>query len=163
MRTIQLHTLKDIDKKILRNLIEDGQQPFSEIAGKLNTTRQNVSQKIKKLKEKNLITSFTIELNNHLIEELKVKAYVLFREDTNPEIREENEKKLKDIPQITRVSRLFGNYDVIVELYGRDNNEITEIINQIHTLRGISGTETFIVHTIIKNDEKAPILNLLSV
>ncbi|NVM52355.1 MAG: Lrp/AsnC family transcriptional regulator [Candidatus Helarchaeota archaeon] len=159
--SIQLQTLKDIDKKILRKLIEDSQQPFSEIAGKLNTTRQNVSQKIKKLKEKNLISSFTIELNNQLIDELKVKAYVLFREDTNPAIRAENEKKLEAIPQITKVSRLFGNYDVIVELYGRDNNEITEIINQLHSLKGISGTETFIVHTIIKNNEKAPILNLL--
>ncbi|MFX1297824.1 MAG: Lrp/AsnC family transcriptional regulator [Promethearchaeota archaeon] len=161
MVTIKLRDIREIDKRILFNLVEDSQQPFSEIAEKVGTTRQNISQKVKKFKEINLIKSFTINLNNEIIEELKVKAYILFREDPNTKIRKENENMIIKIPQIIKFCRLFGKYDGIIEILAKDNEEIAEIMSKLHSLEGIKETETFIMHTIIKNDEKAPILNLL--
>lgn len=162
MSLLKFRDLKPLDKQIIQHLLEDSNQPLSSIAKKVNTTRQNISQRIKKLRKKNIIKSYTITLNNQLIEELQVRAYVFFREDPNIEIRKANEEKLKSIPQITHVSRLFGKYDVIIKLHGRDNEEITKIVNEIHTLKGISGTETFIVHTYVKDDENALLLHLLS-
>jgi len=158
---ITMRDLKEIDRKILRSLIEDSHKSLNEIAEGIGISRQYVSQRIKKLQDKGLIRSFTIDLNKQLIEELRVQAYILFREDPNTKIRSENEKRLKDIPQITKFSRLFGKYDGILELIVKDNDELTNIVNQLHTFKGIKETETFIVHTFIKDDEKAPILNIL--
>lgn len=162
MGMLKLENLKEIDKKILQCLIENSHQPLNRIAEKIGTTRQNVSQRIKKLQEKKFINSYTIELNNHLIEELKVKAYILFREDPNTQVRKENEKKLVEIPQVTNFSRLFGKYDGLLEIIVGNNEELTAIINKLHTFKGIKETETFITHTIVKNDEKSPLLNLLT-
>jgi Lrp/AsnC family transcriptional regulator for asnA, asnC and gidA len=158
---ITMRDLKEIDKKILRFLIEDSHKSLNEIAERVGISRQYVSQRIKKLQDKGLIRSFTIDLNKQLIEELRVHAYILFREDPNTKIRSENEKKLKEIPQITKFSRLFGKYDGILELNVRDNDELTTIVNQLHNFEGIKETETFIVHTFVKDDENAPILNIL--
>ncbi|MHA1377400.1 MAG: Lrp/AsnC family transcriptional regulator [Candidatus Helarchaeota archaeon] len=159
---LKIKGLRDLDKRILKNLIEDSHQPLSNIANKIGTTRQNVSQRIKKLQEKKLIKSYTITVNNQIIEELKVKAYILFREDPNIAIRKKNEKIITKIPQITDFARLFGKYDGIIEVLVKDNNEVTEIINMLHKMKGIKETETFIVHNIIKEDKKAPILDLIS-
>ena len=49
---LKIQGLRDLDKKILKNLVEDSHQPLSKIAAKVGTTRQNVSQRIKKLQEK---------------------------------------------------------------------------------------------------------------
>lgn len=162
-KQIKLSELREMDKKILKHLILDSSQPYSNIAENIDTTRQNVSQRIKKLKKKSIIKSFTIDLNDEMIDELKVKAYILLREDPNTKIREEDEKSIIDIPQVTIFSRMFGKYDGIVEVTVKDNNELNSIVNKIHSFKGIKETETFIIRNNIKNDRKSPILNLLDV
>ncbi|MHC1592336.1 MAG: Lrp/AsnC family transcriptional regulator [Candidatus Helarchaeales archaeon] len=158
---IKLRDLKEIDKKILKNLIEDGHQSLSKIAEKIGTTRQNVSLRIKKLQKKGIIESFSITLNNSIIEELQVKAYILFREEPDAKIRSHHEKEIMKMPQIVSFSRLFGKYDAIIEILARDNDEITEILKKLHELAGIKETETFIIHTTVKNDKSSAILHLL--
>jgi Lrp/AsnC family leucine-responsive transcriptional regulator len=160
-KILTLRDLKDIDKKILRYLIEDSSQSLNTIAEKTGTTRQYISQRIKKLQEKNIIKNFTIDLNKQIFEELRLHAFILFREDPNTKIREENEKRFQNVPQITKFSRLFGKYDGILELIIKDNDELTNIVNQLHAFEGIKETETFIVHTFVKDDANAPILNIL--
>ncbi len=160
-KILKIRDLKETDKKILRCLLEDSNQPLSSISKQVGTTRQNVSQRIKKLEEKGLIKSFTIETNYQNIEELRVKAYILFREDPDSKTREENEKKIVRIPQVTEFSRLFGKYDGIIEILVKDNDEVRQIISELHKLGGIKETETFVVYNIIKLNDKSPILNLL--
>jgi len=160
-KILAMRDLKAIDKKILLYLIEDSHQSLNTIAEKTGTTRQYISQRIKKLQEKKIINKFTIDLNKQLFEELRVHAFILFREDPNTKIREENEKRFRDLPQITKFSRLFGKYDGILELNVKDNDELTTVVNQLHNFEGIKETETFIVHTFVKDDENAPILNIL--
>ncbi|NVM04201.1 MAG: Lrp/AsnC family transcriptional regulator [Candidatus Helarchaeota archaeon] len=159
---LKLRELREIDKRILKNLIEDSRQPHSRIAENIGTSRQNISQRIKKLQERNLIKSYTINLNNRLFEEIGVKAYILFREDPNVRVRKEHDKKIVNIPQITDFSRLFGIYDGVIEILVQNNREVTNIINTLHQLKGIKETETFIVHDIIKEEKYAPIIDLLT-
>jgi len=158
---VRLKELKNIDKNILQNLIKDSHQAFNKIADEIGTTRQNVSQRVKKLEEKKLIHSYTVFLNYDIIEELQVKAYVLFREDPDAKVRKEDEKKLLKIPQISELSRIFGKYDGILKIMVRDVNQLTAIMEKIHDIEGIKETETFIVHTRLKDDENSTIINLL--
>ncbi|MHA1231156.1 MAG: Lrp/AsnC family transcriptional regulator, partial [Candidatus Helarchaeota archaeon] len=160
-KIVSLKKLKDLDKKILKNLIIDSNQSFNQIAEKLNTTRQHISQRIRKLRENNIIENFSIRINTSIIEELQVKAYILFREDPNPKIRKIDEKKLKNIPQISVIYRLFGKYDGIIKIYTSNLNELTEIVNRIHDIDGIKETETFIIYDRVKESEMGPILSLL--
>lgn len=161
LNIINLRDLKEIDKKILKCLIEDSHQSLRKIAETLGTTRQNISQRIKKLQEKNLIKSYSINFNTEIIDELRVNAYILFREDPDAQKREEHDIIIAEIPQIIRFSRLFGKYDGIIEIFVKNIDEITEVIKKLHDLVGIKETETFIIHTTIKDDEKSVILNLL--
>jgi len=160
-KIISLRKLKELDKKLLKHLIIDSSQSFNQIATKLNTTRQYISQRIRKLKENDIIDTFSIRINTSIIEEMQVIAYILFREDPNPEIRKIDEEKLKRIPQISEIYRLFGKYDGILKIYTKDLKELTNIMHKIHDIDGIKETETFIIHDIIKENKLGPILSLL--
>ncbi len=163
MTDLKLNELGEIDKKILFQLLLNGDQTHQEIANKIKTSRQNVSQRIKKLKQKNFIKSFTIDLNAQEIDELKIKAYIFIREDPNIKDRIKHEKLIEKIPQITSFARLYGRYSGIIEILVKDNEEANTIINQLHSLPGIIETETHFTREILKDDRKAPILAILSI
>jgi len=154
--------LKPTDKKILLNLIKDSSQNLTDIAEKVDATRQTVSQRIKNLTEQQVIRSYTIDFNTQLFEDLSLKAYIFFREDPNAKTRKENEEIILNIPQVTTLSRLYGKYAGIVEILVKDNDEADVIIDQIHSLKGIIETETYFVRKIVKDDKNSPILKLLS-
>lgn len=161
MSSINLGDLKEIEKKVLRNLIEDSNQSLSAIAEKTDTTRQNISLKIKKLKDRNIIKSFTITLNTNLINELSIKAIIFLREVPDSKLRGKNEKEISKMPQVTHFSRLYGRYSGLIEILVKDNEEANDIINKLHELEGIIETETYFVRQTIKDDVNSPILNLL--
>ena len=154
-KKIKLEDLKKTDKIILKHLIKNSHEPQQRIAEDIETTRQNVSQRIKRFREKKIIDSFSIKLNYHLIEEVQLKAYILFQEDLHTNIRIEDEKKITEIPHVIKFCRIFGSkYNGIIEVIVRDNKELTEILEIIHNLEGIRETEIIIVQDILKDGLK---------
>jgi DNA-binding Lrp family transcriptional regulator len=63
--------------------------------------------------------------------------------------REETAKMIADIPQVTSFSRLYGRYSGIIEIQVKNNEQANEIINKLHTLKGIIETETYFARKII--------------
>ena len=158
---MKFENLKDNDKKILKSLIEDSSQSHKVISDKIGTTRQTVSQRIKKLEDRKIFNSYTINFDFENIEELQTKAYILFREDPDANIRKKNEEKIVKLPQVAEFSRLFGPYDGLLKIMVRDTSELTQLVKELQRFEGIKETETFIVHTRLKDDEMAPVVNLL--
>ena len=180
---MKVRDLKEIDKKILRELIHNSKLNHTEIAEKIETTRQTVSERISKLHkkkkkkknkenkesenneekdDKNIIKSFTITINTHLFDELKVKAHIFFREEPSIEMRQKNEEIITNLPQVTYFSRLYGKYAGIIEILVKDNEEANEFLKQLHSLKGIIETETYFVREVIKDKIHSPFLKLIS-
>jgi len=52
---------------------------------------------------------------------------------------------LKDIPQITEIHPLFGEYDILVKIETSDIDSIGEIvIKKVRSLKGVMDTKTLI-------------------
>lgn len=161
-KKVKLTDLKKSDKIILKHLIKDSHEPQQRIAEDIETTRQNVSQRIKKLRKKQIIKSFSVKLNNELIEEIQLKAFILFQEDLHSNIRIEDENKISEIPNVIKFCRIFGSkYNGIIELNLRDNNELKEILKIIQNLKGIKETEIILVQDIIKDNFDSLLIHLL--
>ena len=43
----------------------------------------------------------------------------------------------------------------------KDDKELTNLIKKIHRLKGVRETETFIVHSTVKDDPKDPFVQVL--
>ena len=59
--------IDDIDAKILDILQEDSSTPYVEVAEKIGVTDGTIHQRIKKLKNENVIDRFTVSLNEETL------------------------------------------------------------------------------------------------
>jgi DNA-binding Lrp family transcriptional regulator len=154
--------IKDLEKKILLNLLEKGQQPIIQIAQDVGATRQTVAKKIKQMHDSGLLISFFPKLEPEILG-LSIQAYILMREDPRGDCRKETEEIVKSFPQVSEFRRIFGKYDSIVKVLVENNRDLTDLVKKIHNLQGVKETETFIVHSTIKDKPEEPFRKVLSV
>jgi len=152
--------MRELDKRILLQLLENSGQPVKEMAKKVGASRQTVAKKIEQLKAEGIITSFTTKLDPEKLG-LGTKAYILLREDPRSELRRKNEIVIKQFYQVTEVYRLFGRYSAVLEVLVRNSKELAQLIKRIHGLKGVRETETFLVHSTVKNVPEAPFVRVL--
>jgi DNA-binding Lrp family transcriptional regulator len=153
--------VKDLEKKILLNLLEKGQRPILKIAQDLGVTRQTISKKIEQMHNSGLIISIFPKMNPELLG-LLIQAYILMREDPRNDYRKETEEIVKSFPEVSEFQRIFGKYDSIAKVLVKDNKELTDLVKKIHDLNGVKETETFIVHSTIKDKPEDPIKKALT-
>ncbi|MFX0094278.1 MAG: Lrp/AsnC family transcriptional regulator [Candidatus Hodarchaeota archaeon] len=153
--------VKGLERKILLNLLEKGQRPVLQIAKDIGVTRQTVAKKIKQMHASGLIISFFPKLEPEILG-LSIQAYILMREDPRNDYRKETEKIVKSFPQVSEFQRIFGKYDSIVKVLVKNNKDLTDLIKQIHNLKGVKETETFIVYSTIKDKPEEPFKKALS-
>lgn len=153
-------SMKELDKKILLELLEDAEQPIVDIAEKVGASRQTVSKKIKRFKDTNLVEDLKARLNAEKFG-LDVRAYVFLQEDPQDEIRKQNEDRINEFPQVSRFFRLFGRYSGILEVWTENENSLTNLVKEIHELDGVNETETFIVHSRVKDRPEDPFKGVL--
>ena len=154
--------MRELDQKILLQLLKNSEQPIREIAAKIGASRQTVAKKIKRLKATGVIASFTAKLNPEKFG-LTTKAYIFLREDPRVEVRRKSEQAIEKFHQVSGLHRLFGRYSAILEVLTKDKEELTRLIRRIHRLKGVRETETFIVHTTVKDQPEEPFLEVLKV
>ena len=154
--------IRDLDKKIILQLLRDARQPVLQIAKNVGATRQTVAKKIDKLCSSGLISSFALKLDPEKFG-LSIQAYVLMREDPRIELRKKNEEAIKDFPEISEFHRLFGKYDSIVKVLAENKEELTNLVKRLHKLSGVRETETFIVYSTIKNKPEDPFAKVLTI
>lgn len=151
--------MRELDKKILLQLIRDSKQPIYLIAERVGASRQTVAKMIEKLREQNLI-KFTVRLNPQQFD-LGIKAYILLRVDPKIELRKKCEEEIKKFYQVTRFHYIFGPRDALLEVLVRNNQELTRLVKRIHKLPGVRETETFVVHSTVKDEPNAPFIEIL--
>ncbi|MCW4035025.1 MAG: Lrp/AsnC family transcriptional regulator [Candidatus Bathyarchaeota archaeon] len=153
--------IKDLEKKILLNLLEKGQRPVLKIAQDLGITRQTVAKKLEQMHDSGMILSFFPKLEPENFG-LSIQAYILMNEDPRNELRKETEETVKSFPEVSDFQRIFGKYDSIAKVLVNNNKELTDLVKKIHDLNGVKETETFIVHSTIKDKPEDPIKKALT-
>jgi DNA-binding Lrp family transcriptional regulator len=152
---------KDVEKQILLDLLEKGQRPIVKIAEDLGITRQTVAKKLKQMHNSGLIISFFPKIEPEILD-LSIQAYILMREDPRSDCRKETETIITSFPQVAEFQRIFGKYDSIAKVLTKNNKELTDLVKKIHNLNGVKETETFIVHSTIKDKPEDPIKKALT-
>src|SRR4030066_670000 len=152
---------KNLEKRILIYLLENGKQPISQIAKNVGVTRQTVAKKLKQMHDSGLLSSFVPKLEAEKFG-LNIQAYIFMREDPQNDIRKNNEEIIKGFHQVSEFHRIFGEYSSIIKVLVKDNKELTEFVKKLHDLNAVRETETFIVHSTLKNKPEDPFKKILA-
>ncbi len=127
----KISTLPKEDRLILYYLNEDCRMKAIDIGRKTGISPDSVSYRIKKLKEKGIITRFTIRLDRNRIGSVESKILISF----NYANEKEEHRFLKycdSNPNLSYYSRILGNWDMEVDM---DAPGLGELYNQVRDMK----------------------------
>ena len=121
--------LKEIDAKILRELLINGRSHFATIAEKLQITEKTVWNRYKFLKKMGVIIGATTHVD---YQRIGYGTYVHFTIKMNPSKVTEAIKKIEKLPGLYMVYKGIQSYNLMVGLSIKNQNEIDKIKNKLH-------------------------------
>ncbi len=124
-----------LDMKILKLLEEDGRASFTEIARKLKLNESTIRKRILRLKAKQVIKRFSIEIDPSKI---GFNTVAVIGIDVEPMKLLEAAQKICELPEARYVATSTGDHMIITEIWAKDGRALTSLIsNQIGKIEGI--------------------------
>jgi Lrp/AsnC family transcriptional regulator for asnA, asnC and gidA len=139
---MEQNVLDDLDRKILKLIINDSRKPFLEVARECNVSGAAIHQRIQKLTSAGVIKGSEFILDSEKVG-FETCAYIgIFLK--NPEKFTNVTEHLKQIPEVVECHYTTGKYDLFLKIYARNNQHLLSIIHDKLQPLGLARTETLI-------------------
>ena len=127
--------MKDIDKKILQILQENGEISMEDLGSKVNLSPSPCYRRVKNLKDAGFIERNVAVLNKHKLN-LERPYFVHVKTTShNKEWTDQFKKIIRDTPQIVECHRLMGEVDYLLKVRLKNSESYNEfyfnLINKI--------------------------------
>ena len=139
----------ETDRRILRQLQDDGRMSFKKIGDDVGVSEATVFVRVKKLQAKGVLKGFRAVVDPKAIGKT-LTAIVLVR--AHPQTFSGMLDALKKLDDIYEIYDVTGEYYSILKIRTTGTDELGKIIDKIGTIEGIAGTDTIIVLRTIKED-----------
>jgi len=139
--------LDERDKKILEILQEDARTPYVKVARKLKIGETAVRYRVRKLREKGVITRFIALLDPRKIG-LAITAIVMV--NVNAAELDNTAEQLASFKESHHVFQSTGEYDLIAIVHARDMTHLNQLMRKIKTLPGTRNTFVSVVTYLAK-------------
>jgi len=144
MRYILESMLSELEKEIIRLLLEDSRKSFRQMASQLGVATSTVIAKVADLQEKGIIKGFSCNIDwDKLGYSYSLCLAVLTAPDAH--IKEVGEQ-LASIPQVFQVFNITGDADFSVHVKCRTNTEASDVLERIKIIPGVLRV---IPHTVL--------------
>lgn len=139
-----------IDNKILQCLIEDARMNASQISQKVNLSVSAVIERMKKMEASGLIRGYTAIIDEEMAG-YGVQAMLSIRLE-HPKYNEEFNRQMCSHPHVIECFYITGDFDYIARIGVASTQELTEVLNHIKQIPGVSLTRTYVVLENIKQN-----------
>jgi Lrp/AsnC family transcriptional regulator for asnA, asnC and gidA len=147
----------ELDFAILAHLQNDGRKSFTDIAKELDIATNTVRNRVNRMVKENIMTIIARVHPYHA----GFDAFADIRVSVEPSnLIETVASKISEFPEVSFVAMLSGEYDLILEVMCRDNQHLSEFVEKIHQIEGVSNTTTMIILKVFKFEQ--PDLRALS-
>jgi DNA-binding Lrp family transcriptional regulator len=118
-----------VDKKILKELLENSRSPLSQIGKKVRLSRENVYYRIQNLIKQEIIRDFITSIN---YESLSFQQFVVFIEFDKIDKEKENQiiEYLKNEKSVSWIGILSGNWSLTFDVLSKTNTELNDFIGK---------------------------------
>ena len=120
------------DYQIIELLVEDGRLPYAQIANQIGVSTATVHQRVKRLKERGYIHSFSVDLNWNALG-YPVDAFVSIRDNGSHGLAGLSER-LQTIPFVRSAAAVTGEFDLLLHIKARSANHLGEILDEIRRI-----------------------------
>ncbi len=129
------------DQQLLSLLRKDARTSVATLANKLGVSRGTVSNRITKLEDAGIIVGYTVRLKPDS-QPAEIKAWMSIAVEGN-ETRAVIASLLGE-PGVATLHDTNGRWDLLAELRAGNLAELSQVLERIRLVRGISNTETSI-------------------
>lgn len=139
--------IDELDKSIINFLSENGRMSFNEIATHLEVTEKTVRSRYNNMVADNIIK--VVGVVNPI--ELGIRVGSIIQLKVIPQEIDQVVEKLKQVTVIRYISTTTGDYQLLVQVNVRDNDELNSTIKTIQQIPSINSTNVLIQTEVFKN------------
>jgi len=140
-----------IDLEIIKHLSSNAKISYTDLASRILVSPSTVHVRVKRLEDLGIIKNFTIRIDYSKLG-FSFTAYLGVFLDQAKSI-DKVVKVLKEIPQITVIDFTTGQFSIFCKVRAMDSAAARKVLKRIHTIDGISRTETFISMEEVMNEK----------
>ena len=142
--------MDELDLKILRCLKENSRMTSSMIGERVNMSVSAVGVRIKKMEQAGIIKQFTLVIDHKKIGN-DVTAFVSVSLE-HPKHHDNFIEQVNRNEEVNECHYTTGDLDFILKVITRSIDRLTDILNEIKLIRGVSFTRTMVVLSTTKDD-----------
>jgi DNA-binding Lrp family transcriptional regulator len=131
--------LDEIDRKLIDALTLDARASVTTLSGQLRLARGTIQTRLARLIESRAIKRFTVELGD-VEQRERVQAIMMIEVRGNAAAS--IEKTLKRFPEVVRLHRTCGVWDMVIKLETGNLSEFDGILNRIREIPGVANSAT---------------------
>ena len=137
-----------IDIQIIQCLTDNGRLSASQIGKQINLSVSAVSERIRKLEQSGLIKGYTAIIDEESAG-YGTKAIISIRLE-NAKFNDTFSQKMRAHPNVVECFYITGGYDYIARVVTPSVTELTQVLNDIKDIPGVSYTHTYVVLEDVK-------------
>ena len=130
-----------VDQQLIALLRKDARASVATLAHKLGVSRGTVTNRIRKLEDAHVIVGYTVQLRPDA-QPSDISAWMAVQVEGN-QTRHVIAALLGE-PGVAALHDTNGRWDLLAELRAHSMNDLSQVLERIRLLKGISSTETSI-------------------
>lgn len=135
--------LDKLDKQILSLLMNDAEQPYTDIAKKLYVSGGTIHVRMKKMRDMGIVSGANLIVDHEKLG-YDICAFLGVYLDKSS-LYDNVADELKKIPEVVAAYYTTGLYNIFAKILCRDTNHLKNVLHdKIQNIAGIQRTETFI-------------------
>ena len=150
-----MELLKEIDRSILNILQNEGRMTASKIAEDLGLTVPTITERIRKLEDSNIITSFQAVINHRLIG-LDVTAMITVISSSSESYKEVI-KIAQNTKEVIQCFSTTGMGSLMLWIATKNSKTLEELLRKIQSWPNVTRTETQVILSSYKKSFKLPV------
>lgn len=149
------HNLDEIDISILNHLQKDGRAQRNKIADKVHLSVPSVSERMRKLEEKNLIEGYFAVLNSKKFH-FDITAFIFVEVDGSSNYSKFVQNTIKE-PEVLECHSITGDGSHILKIRTKNTESLEQLLSKIQSWEGVKRTRSNVVLSSFKETREIPI------
>lgn len=158
MKQYNNETLDRLDRKILRELQQNGRISNVKLAHRVGLSPTPCLARVKRLEKMNCIEHYTIRINPEFVD-AKLLVFVEIRLDrTSKNVFHNFREEVRKLPQIMECHLVSGDFDYLLKARVKDIQAYRKLLGEtLLSLPHVNSTRTYMVMEEVKETEVIPI------
>ena len=142
MTNLDIKMINSQDQKLLMLLRTNARASVTELAKALHVSRSTVQNRLARLEKAGVIRGYSVILGGEH-QDNQVEAHVSIK--VVQKLTARTNAALEDIPQVTQLFSVSGEYDLIAIVQAQSLEELSRVLDDIGNLEGVERTNSAVV------------------